>query len=74
MKTIKDTGPLFYACRTDRMSDVPKGKVRIFIVRYQTYEYEEEEFKKLEGSFHVHDANSWEAREIAKLVALPPSS
>ena len=67
MKTLKSTGPLFYAAHTDKTDGVPKGKIHIHFVRYETIEMNEEDFKQT--NFQVHDANQPEPRAIAKLVA-----
>lgn len=66
MKTIKNTGPLFYSCETDKTKGVPPGLVRVHVVRYETYEMTSEEFDAC--SFTIHDANCKEARTIAALV------
>jgi hypothetical protein len=68
MRTIKSTGPLLYAVHTSATSGIPKGKVHIHLVRYETLEMDEEAFK--ECNFKVHDANQPEPKRIAELVAL----
>lgn len=68
MKTLSNTGPLFYAARTDKHQNVPKGKIHVDFVRYETLEIDEADFEKM--TVHVHDANCREARLIAALVKL----
>lgn len=68
MKTIKSTGPLFYGAHTDKTPGIPKGKVHVHLVRYETLEMDEKDFDAT--TFKIHDANQPEPRAIAKLVAL----
>ena len=64
MKTILSTGPLLYAVKTEAVSGVPKGKVRVQCVRYETYEMDAADFD--ETTFTIHDANTPEAITLAK--------
>lgn len=68
MKTIKSTGPLFYGAKTDKTPGVPKGKVHVHMVRYETLEMDAADFDVT--TFKVHDANQPEPIAIAKLVDL----
>lgn len=69
MKTIKNTGPLFYGAKTNSTDPtISSGKIRCFFVRYETIEYDLKDFDH--GVFQVHDANSEEAKMIAALVNL----
>lgn len=72
MRTIKSTGPLFYAAYTESggaMGDiVPNGKIHVHVVKYETYEYDLNEFDSKQRTFHIHDANCPEAKMISSLV------
>lgn len=63
MKTLLSTGPLLFAVRTDQMPDVPKGKVRVWTVRYEAYEIDAPDFDQMQ--FKIHDANTPEAKMLA---------
>ena len=64
MKTIKSTGPLLYSVQTDKTPGVPKDKVHVRCVRYETYEMDSGDFDRT--TFTIHDANSPEAKQLAK--------
>lgn len=64
MKTILATGPLLYAVKTEATPGVPKGKVRVQCVRYETYEMDVADFDR--STFKIHDANTPEAKTLAK--------
>ncbi len=68
MKTLKSTGPLLIRVETEKTPTVPKGKVRVYCVRYETYELDADEFDKT--TFRIHDAACEEARTIAEAVNL----
>lgn len=64
MKTIEKTGPLLIAVKTHKTKGIPKGKIQVTFVRYETYEYDDAEFN--DQKFEVHDANRREAKIIAR--------
>lgn len=66
MKTVKSSGPLLYRVETEKTKGVPKGKIRVHVVKYETYEINDADFDDMK--FKIHDANSEEAKEIAALV------
>lgn len=66
MKTLKATGPLLIQVNTETMPGVPKRKVHVTCVRYETYEIDAAEFDKM--TFQMHDASAPEAKVIARLV------
>ena len=68
MNTIKSTGPLLYGAHTEKTHGIPKGKIHVYFVRYETIEMDAEDFDQTK--FQIHDANHLEPRAIAKLVSL----
>lgn len=64
MKTVKSTGPLLYAINNTK--GIPKGKVHVHLVRYETFEMDDAGFDATK--FKFHDASQPEPRTIAGLV------
>lgn len=70
MKTLESTGPLLIGVDTDATPGVPKGKMHVYCVRYDTYLLDETNPEDLATNFKIHDANHHHAIIIARAVKL----
>ncbi len=68
MKSINATVPYFYAAETDTQPNVPKGKMHIHTVKFETYELDAEENAMKDVQFSVLSPNSIEFKRLAKFL------